>query len=72
MQKMRVVLNGQRLATSAQTVRSLLQAVGFDPRTVLVLVQGEILPQAEVAGTVLADGDAVEVVGSGGQCMALP
>lgn len=72
MQKMRVVLNGQRLATSAQTVRSLLQAVGFDPRTVLVLVQGEILPQAEVAGTVLADGDAVEVVGSGGQCLALP
>ncbi len=69
---MRVVLNGQRLATSAQTVRSLLQAVGFDPRTVLVLVQGEILPQAEVAGTVLADGDAVEVVGSGGQCLALP
>lgn len=72
MQKMRVVLNGQRLATSAPTVRSLLQAVGFDPRTVLVLVQGEILPQAEVAGTVLADGDAVEVVGSGGQCLALP
>ncbi len=69
---MRVVLNGQQLATSAPTVRSLLQAVGFDPRTVLVLVQGEILPQAEVAGTVLADGDAVEVVGSGGQCLALP
>lgn len=60
---MRVRLNGRgREFEGSHDVASLLEAAGTDPKTVVVELNGRILQQADFAGTLVADGDEVEVV----------
>ena len=57
-----VKVNGTELDISGKTVSELLAAEGYQPAVVAVELNEAILPKAEYAGTVLKDGDCVEVV----------
>jgi len=60
---MRVVLNGEdHELTSGLTVRQLVEALGLGLGPVAVEVNQAVVPRAEHATSVLADGDKVEVV----------
>lgn len=59
-----IVLNGEsRTVAEGVTVADLLAELGRHPRTVAVEHDGEILPRERYAGTVLREGDRLEVVG---------
>jgi len=56
-------LNGEEYALAAgATIADLVAALGRDPRAVAVERNGEIVPRARHAATVLAAGDRVEIV----------
>jgi thiamine biosynthesis protein ThiS len=58
-----IVVNGESRATQeGQTVATLLRELGLDPRQVAVERNREIVPRAEHAQAVLADGDQLEIV----------
>ncbi|MCY3828916.1 MAG: sulfur carrier protein ThiS [Rhodospirillaceae bacterium] len=61
---MRIVLNGDPVDTAAATVRTLLDEQGIDAeaRGVAVAVNAAVAPRGAWAETVLAEGDAVEIV----------
>ena len=61
---MKIVLNGDPVDTAAATVRSLLDEQGIDAeaRGVAVAVNEAVAPRGAWAETVLAEGDAVEIV----------
>ncbi len=60
---MRVVLNGEdHELASGLTVRQLVEALGLGLGPVAVEVNQAVVPRAEHATSVLADGDKVEVV----------
>lgn len=66
---MTVVVNGhERLLPEAATVADLVRAVGRDPSQAGTAVarNGDLVPRRVWAETVLADGDAVEVVAAVG------
>lgn len=59
-----ILLNGEsRTVAEGATVADLLTELSRHPRTVAVEHDGEILPRERYAGTVLREGDRVEVVG---------
>ena len=57
-----VKVNGHLLDVAGQTVAQLVAAEGYDPQRVAVERNEDIVPKAAYASTVLADGDAVEIV----------
>lgn len=57
-----VLLNGQPLATGAHTIADLLASLGYDPASVATARNGEFVPRAGRAATMLTPGDRVEVV----------
>lgn len=64
---MRVVVNGDevevdRAAGDAPTLGALLEQLGLARRLIVVERNGEPVPRAEVASTLLADGDRLELV----------
>ncbi|MBQ8390693.1 MAG: sulfur carrier protein ThiS [Oscillibacter sp.] len=58
-----VTVNGETLELAGKTVMEHLLSAGYDPKRVAVERNGDILPRALYAETVLRDGDALEVVG---------
>jgi sulfur carrier protein len=58
-----VILNGAPQMMPAEvTVQTLLRELRFTPELVAVQVNDEIIPRSRHAGTVLADGDRIEVI----------
>ena len=60
---MQIVLNGDRRAFEAPLCDAgLAERLGLDPRKVAVERNLEIVPKSRFAETLLADGDAIEIV----------
>ena len=57
-----VTVNGNALPIDGQTLSQFLDSTDFDPRRIAVERNGDIVPKARYAETVLQDGDTVEVV----------
>ncbi|MDD6062620.1 MAG: sulfur carrier protein ThiS [Oscillospiraceae bacterium] len=57
-----VTINGNALPVAGQTLSEYLAATDFDPKRIAVERNGDIVPKARYAETVLQDGDTVEVV----------
>ena len=57
-----VTINGAPEEAAGETLAEYLRKAGYDPVRVAVERNGGIVPKACYAGTVLADGDSVEVV----------
>lgn len=53
---------GAREVASGSSVGDLVAGLGFDPRTVAVERNGEIVPRDRYDGTVIQPGDRLEVV----------
>ena len=63
MSTLTVMLNGQPHAIAARaSVAELLRQIGLDARKVAVERNEEIVPRSTYAQTVLAAGDAIEIV----------
>jgi thiamine biosynthesis protein ThiS len=61
--EMRLVLNGEAHPVAAgSTVLDLLKSLGRDPRAVAVERNGDLVPRAQFAATLLAAEDRIEVV----------
>lgn len=64
-----VTINGKNVNADGMTVSEYLAEAGYEPLTVAVELNEEILPRDSFADTVLSDGDIVEVVRfMGGGC----
>ena len=62
-QSIEVVINGEtRTVVQGTTVATLIVELGLGDRRVAVERNREVVPRAEHASTVLADGDRVELV----------
>jgi thiamine biosynthesis protein ThiS len=60
---MEIVVNGEpRRVAEHATLLDLLEALGLDPRTVVVELNREIVRRPRLGDTALAAGDAVELV----------
>ncbi|GFO69462.1 thiamine biosynthesis protein ThiS [Geomonas limicola] len=59
---MNITVNGEAQAIEPVSVQGYLEGLGIDPRRVAVELNREILPKAEYAGTLLKDGDSLEIV----------
>jgi len=60
---MKVVVNGVQMETEdSATVRDLLVRLGLEGRPVAVELNRKVIPRAEHAKVVLAEGDKVEIV----------
>lgn len=57
-----VKLNGRELDIAGRTVSEYLAETYHDPKRVAVERNGDIVPRAQYAVTVLQDGDSVEIV----------
>ena len=57
-----VKIKGEELNIAGKTVAEYLQATNYDPTRIAVERNGDIVPKAQYAETVLQDGDSVEVV----------
>lgn len=58
-----VTVNGEdRQVAVHNSLRELLGALDLDPRAVVVEHNREIIREPELEGTILADGDTVEIV----------
>lgn len=55
-------INGESLDLAGTTLADYLAQSDFDARRIAVEINGVIVPKSAYAETVLADGDAVEVV----------
>lgn len=63
MSSLEIVVNGEpRRLSSPATAADLLQQLGLDARTVVVEINRQIVRGPRLAETLLADGDAVELV----------
>ena len=59
---MDLIINGTRENGDFATVLALLDARGHAPKSVVVELNGEIVPAADFAARALADGDTLEIV----------
>jgi sulfur carrier protein len=60
---LQIVLNGEpRPVAPGMTVAELVESLQLSPRQVAVEINLELVPRAQHAGHVLADGDRVEIV----------
>ncbi len=57
-----VKINGRDLDLAGKTIAEYLQTTDYDSKRIAVERNGELVPKAQYAETVLADGDSVEVV----------
>lgn len=57
-----VKVNGEQTALEGKTIGELLEELGYDRTRVAVELNMEILPKSQYDGTILKDGDSVEVV----------
>ncbi|WP_294146854.1 sulfur carrier protein ThiS [uncultured Selenomonas sp.] len=57
-----VKVNGKRVEAAGKSVAAYLAEAGYDSRAVAVEYNEVILPKADYAETILADGDVVEIV----------
>lgn len=57
-----VKVNGEALDIAGKTLMEYLAMTNYDPKRIAVERNGEIVPKAKYAETVLTDGDSVEVV----------
>ena len=60
--KTMVKINGKTFAAAGKTVAEYLSGAGYDPKRIAVERNGEIVPKAQYAQTVLQDGDEIEIV----------
>lgn len=62
-EQIEIRINGvARSAPAGSTLAGLVDALGFEPRTVAIERNGEIAPRASWAETALAPGDRLEIV----------
>ncbi len=59
---MELVINGSARAGNFSCVRQVLEQDGIDPNTVVVELNGKILPAAEYDSRKLNEGDVLEIV----------
>ncbi len=57
-----VKINGVELDVAGKTVADYLATTNYDCKRIAVEKNGDIVPKAKYAETLLADGDSVEVV----------
>ena len=57
-----LVVNGEQLETDARTLAELIAAGGYGEREVATALNGEFVPRAARAGTLLRPGDKIEIV----------
>ena len=57
-----ITINGEEKNCAGMTLAQYLETTAYDPRRIAVEKNGEIVPKAAYAETVLQDGDVVEVV----------
>ncbi|MCH5279667.1 MAG: sulfur carrier protein ThiS [Christensenellaceae bacterium] len=57
-----VKINGESLDVQGKTVAEYLASTNYDMKRIAVERNGEIVPKARYAETVLMDGDSVEIV----------
>ena len=63
MNEMELVVNGEpRRVAARSTLLDLLEALGLDPRTVVVELNREIVRRPRLGETALSPGDAIELV----------
>lgn len=63
MTELEIIVNGEpRRLPAPATASDLLHHLGLDPRTVVVELNRRIVRRAQLEGTELTDGDAVELV----------
>jgi sulfur carrier protein len=55
-------INGEETDAAGRTVAEHIASAGFNPSRVVVELNGQIVPKAAYADTVLKDGDNVEIV----------
>ena len=57
-----VKINGEELDVAGKTIAEFIESANYNPKRVAVEKQGEIVPKAMYAETILHDGDELEVV----------
>lgn len=57
-----VKINGEQLDFAGKTLADFLATTNYDSKRIAVEKNGDIVPKAHYAETVLADGDVIEVV----------
>ncbi len=57
-----VKINGENIEAAGMTISVYLDNSGYDPKTVAVELNEEIVPKTGYEDTVLKDGDVVEIV----------
>ena len=57
-----VKINGTAVDIAGKTLAEYLAGTKYDPKRIAVERNGEIVPKAQYAETVLQDGDSVEIV----------
>ena len=62
---MRIQVNGDQRDVAASTILDLVKALSLDPRKVAVERNLEIVPKSLHATTALAEGDRIDLFGSG-------
>ena len=55
-----VLINGEKTSADGMMVKACIDERGYNPLTIAVELNEEILPKAEYAETVLKDGDVLE------------
>jgi len=59
---MNIVTNGEAAAIDQLSVQDYLISLDIDPRRVAVELNRDILPKAQYQGTILKEGDCLEIV----------
>ena len=57
-----VLINGKNTSADGKTVSAYLEEANFNPQTIAVELNEDILPKSQYDKTVLKDGDVLEVV----------
>ena len=57
-----ILVNGERTMTSARTLADLVAGQGFAENQVATALNGDFVPRGARGGTLLHDGDKVEIV----------
>lgn len=57
-----VLINGKNTSADGKTVSQYLEEANFNPQTIAVELNEDILPKSQYDKTVLKDGDVLEVV----------
>ena len=57
-----VKVNGEMMDVNGRTVTELLESMDYGSQRVAVEINEAIVPRAEYGGTVLSEGDCVEIV----------